>query len=258
MIITPFAFRGPTAAGKGDPVLTNLEWWLDASRPTSYGGSGTTWTDIAPAGNGWNATLVGTPSHTSGDNGYFTWNGSSQYAEYNPGGNFNTDNASMTFELVYKVDDTITPAGTAIPFISRWGTNLVDQEFIFIREPSGGGQTKPFLLGTREGGEFDFVGSNVATTNTWQMYHIIYDYVAGTGDYNVQFFVNNVQVGATQTWPDYSFWRNGTGANVRIGHDYNSRYLGGEVAIVRYYSKALDSTERTTNYDLENAYYSFS
>jgi len=59
------------------PLVTDgLTLRLDASNPSSYGGSGTTWTDIA--GTQQNITLVNSPSYTSGTPSYFTFNGSTQ------------------------------------------------------------------------------------------------------------------------------------------------------------------------------------
>ena len=58
-------------------VTTNLVLNLDPNDPTSYSGSGTTWTDIA--GTAQNITLVGNPTYTSGTPSYFTFNGTSQY-----------------------------------------------------------------------------------------------------------------------------------------------------------------------------------
>lgn len=57
-------------------VTDNLTLQLDASNPTSYPGSGTTWIDLA--GTQQNITLVNTPVFTSGTPSYFTFNGSNQ------------------------------------------------------------------------------------------------------------------------------------------------------------------------------------
>ena len=60
------------------PIVSDgLTLQLDAGNPSSYGGSGDTWTDIA--GTEQNITLVNSPTYTSGTPSYFTFNGSSQY-----------------------------------------------------------------------------------------------------------------------------------------------------------------------------------
>lgn len=58
-------------------ITSGLTLNIDASQSASYGGSGTTWTDIAGVKD--NITLTGSPTFTSGNPAYFTFNGSSQY-----------------------------------------------------------------------------------------------------------------------------------------------------------------------------------
>lgn len=60
------------------PVVTaDLVLRLDAGDPSSYSGSGSTWTDIA--GTQQNVTLYNSPAYTSGTPAYFNFNGSNQY-----------------------------------------------------------------------------------------------------------------------------------------------------------------------------------
>lgn len=59
----------------GSIVGQDLTVFLDAN---NYSGSGSTWTD--QSGNGYNATLYNTPTYSSSNGGYFTFNGSNQYA----------------------------------------------------------------------------------------------------------------------------------------------------------------------------------
>lgn len=58
-------------------VTSNLILNLDPDNASSYGGSGTTWTDLA--GTAQNITLNGSPTYTSGTPSYFTFNGTNQY-----------------------------------------------------------------------------------------------------------------------------------------------------------------------------------
>jgi len=59
------------------PIVTDgLTLQLDAGNSTSYNGSGTTWYDLA--GTQQNITLVNSPTYTSGNPSYFTFNGSNQ------------------------------------------------------------------------------------------------------------------------------------------------------------------------------------
>lgn len=56
---------------------SGLVVWADASYPTSYSGTGTTWYDLASPSN--DITLVASPTYSSNNGGYFTFNGSTQY-----------------------------------------------------------------------------------------------------------------------------------------------------------------------------------
>jgi len=68
--------RYPTSGKLTSYITQNLMLYLDARNPASYSGSGTTWADIS--GNGYNATLINSPTHNAA--GYFSFNGSNQTA----------------------------------------------------------------------------------------------------------------------------------------------------------------------------------
>lgn len=59
-------------------VTSGLLMWLDAANIRSYPGSGTTWTDMYQNIN--TVTLNNSPTYTAGNLGYFTFNGSTQWA----------------------------------------------------------------------------------------------------------------------------------------------------------------------------------
>ena len=70
-------FNGSFLFGRRQGIaLAGLRLHLDAA---TYSGSGTTWTDLT--GNGFNATLVNSPTYSTSDGGYFTFTpASTQYA----------------------------------------------------------------------------------------------------------------------------------------------------------------------------------
>lgn len=78
MNLSGISIRGASLTGASTGIVTSgLTLHIDAGNSSSYGGSGTTWTDIA--GTADNITLVGSPAFTSGTPSYFSFNGSSQY-----------------------------------------------------------------------------------------------------------------------------------------------------------------------------------
>jgi hypothetical protein len=88
----------------GAEPTTNLLVHLDASNSSSYAGSGTTWNDIS--GNGRNFTLVNAPTYTlAGELGYFTFNGTSQYA-FSAAALDLTSYNSITIEVSFNMTNT--------------------------------------------------------------------------------------------------------------------------------------------------------
>jgi hypothetical protein len=70
-------------AGAIQAALSNMVpqgpvMYLDAGNPSSYSGSGTAWDDLTV--NNTDATLIASPAYTSGAGGYFTFNGTTQFA----------------------------------------------------------------------------------------------------------------------------------------------------------------------------------
>jgi hypothetical protein len=89
-VLYNFAKTGTTSnfvAGKVVNVITvpriisnGLVFNLDAGNPTSYSGTGTTWTDLS--GNGYNGTLTNGPTFTSGNGGSLVFDGADDVASF--------------------------------------------------------------------------------------------------------------------------------------------------------------------------------
>jgi len=79
------------------PSLTTsgLVLHLDAGNPSSYPGTGTTWTDLS--GNGNNGTLVNGPAYSSANGGNIVFDGSNDYISFS-GFTINT-NTGFTFDI---------------------------------------------------------------------------------------------------------------------------------------------------------------
>ena len=97
------------AVGYNPRIVTDgLVLALDAANTKSYGGSGTTWTDLSSSGN--NGTISGA-TYNSGNGGYFDFNGINDSVEtssdmFNPNANFtfsswvNADTTTGTHTVV--------------------------------------------------------------------------------------------------------------------------------------------------------------
>lgn len=60
-------------------VTSGLVLCLDAANVKSYTGTGTTWTDLS--NNGYNATLINSPTYSTSNLGKFVFNGTNNYAQ---------------------------------------------------------------------------------------------------------------------------------------------------------------------------------
>ena len=76
-----------------------LRCLVDAKNPSSYSGSGTTWTDLSGYGN--NFTLNSVAYDTGG---WFSFNGSTSYAQSNPStpNSFTADNDASTVSVWFR------------------------------------------------------------------------------------------------------------------------------------------------------------
>lgn len=212
----------PPAAGGGglDIHDEQLVCYVDAGDSGSYGGSGTTWTDLSTEGN--DHTWDTAPTHTSGASGYFNVTPGQDTTGTTT--NFSTGASTWTVE-VWAYFDTLSG------FQGLWwlGNNSSneglwcghDGSLIYV-ETSNGTQ----------------IYSSGISTATWYSIVVTYD---GT---NIEIFENNVsQVSSAWT------------ANVTFGDfrlctsnaAFNDTF-DGRIAAAIVYSDELTSGERGTNY----------
>jgi hypothetical protein len=93
-----FAMSGIQTLGNSstDIVRGSIDLHLDAANPSSYPGTGTTWTDLS--GNARNGTLTNGPTFTSdlnGSGGYITLDGNNDYITLGTNFNFTTESFSF-------------------------------------------------------------------------------------------------------------------------------------------------------------------
>jgi hypothetical protein len=102
--------RGGFTISNAPPLITNgLILNYDISNASSYGGSGTTVTDLTGSSN---ATLYNSPTYSSSGGGYLTFNGSNQYLGTNTalGSKLNPANTSTVISIflwAYPMDNGV-------------------------------------------------------------------------------------------------------------------------------------------------------
>jgi hypothetical protein len=211
-----------------DPVTSGSILHLDASDASSYGGSGTTWTDLSSGSN--NATLVGSPSYSSATN-LFTFNGSNQYVTL-PSGFADFSNGITLFFVA----DLAGTSNSYERMIDLSNGADVDN-ILFSRDTTTTGLRYDIRDGTS--GNTNVVASNGVLNNTLASYAAVDD---GT---NIKLYRNgvllttgtsNLPVNKTRT------------TNYLAKSPWNDGYLEGSIGVAIVYDRALSSDEIEQNH----------
>jgi hypothetical protein len=230
---------------KASDIVTNgLVVHVDAANRSSYSGSGSTWFDLS--GNNLNFKLTGSPTHSTNNGGYFTLNGSSQYANLPYNSKLNLTNWTVSV-WVYL---TSTPANLdAIISRAFIGTNNTINYYIDCRTQFQFGSYADPGGATRD--------INVKSTTTCASSVNVWKNVCGTfNGSTMTVYVNGVsEASAAKTWAGTV----STTSNLSIGCLFlgttPSRYTDMRVSQAAVYSRALSSGEVSSNFNaLRNRY----
>lgn len=220
----------------GAPVAdTSLMVWVDAAQPTSYSGSGTTWTDLS--GNGKNYTLGNAPAYNSTFNGgaiTFTA-ASSQYANtaaslYN----------STTFPA-YTINLWVYPTGAG-NFVQVDGQTTPNTGYVYSAiEIAANGNIS---FGQWTGAAIATIATSAQSLNAWYNLVITYSNSSATA------YVNGVSVGTSATtWTapgSQTFMALMAPTSTNMG---TNSYASGNIGAFMVYNRALNSDEIQTNFN---------
>ena len=232
-------------AGSDVDFLLNL----DAANGSSYGGSGTTWTDISGKGN--NATLTNRSAINPvwNSSGWFEFAGSNAYGTYQNGRYVSTvDGAFARVQSQNRVSLSVWvyPTENSYPMVIagnsyNGGTPAYQGYQIWLYSGNLYGR-----ITVNNGTTYTDV-SVAASYNTWNHCFLTYD---GS---NARFYKNNSLAGTNSI--------SGTINNISpnrflIGSQYNAQgatntaeFYTGYISKVRLYSRVLSDSERTTIYN---------
>lgn len=219
----------------GPSIVTDgLVFYVDAANDNSYPGSGTTWSDMV---GGANATLYNTPTYSSENGGYISFDGVNEGAQTTSG---TLLNPPITVDAWVKPQTSSSDGAVVSNF----------------RQPTD----ESFLLWWDVGGTPNFVAlafTSVSTTvrtseSTTRGTVNAWNHVAATLDTtSLKIYLNSVLQETVATGSVYS----PTGYRVGIGADYygspgtTSRNLNGDVAAVKIYNRVLTAAEILQNYN---------
>lgn len=235
------SFTAGTAPTALQYVTANLQLYLDASNPSSYPGSGTTWTDTV---GGYQFSLVGSPTFTGSFGGNIVFNGTSQYAFSTTTQSF----AAPTFsvEVWHYFTGVTSGAGPAI-ISQQYGVgNGINY---MLGNPATNAFNSPSMsinYWTPASGWASSAAVKPGPTGAW------YQIVGTYDNSNLKLYFNGVNVITT---PKSGVAVNGgTPINLMKRWDLGD-YWGGSLGIVRIYNAALTQAQVTQNYNANKARY---
>lgn len=210
--------------------------YVDAGNTASYPGSGSTWTGLS--NNSHNVTLVGSPTYSSSNNGYLTFNGTgSQYGD-TVESKFNTTYTGKTLIIAARM-----PSFTTGVFRCMFGTNSGTRNFnTYMYSPSSG----VYQLHYSAGGGGGFSNNLSFTTNQWAVFAVTHT-TAGL----VTYYQNGVAVG-TNTDITFAQYVSNGGEFIGIGDNY---WLG-DIAMCAVYGRALSIDEIKQDFNSLKSRYS--
>ena len=222
---------------------------VDAGNTKSYPGSGTVWTNIANATAANSATLVSAPVYSSNNGGFFTFNGSTQYATFGD------------------ILDTVFVGTSAMFTVSAWVklavTNMLNS-YIVGKWATGEGQ---WVLRIGDGstpdranffwsnpGNTAYINQNssitITDTNKWYNIVGVYDIMSGPTT-SMKIYVDGVDV---STYNENNVGSptqiSTTSADLIIGNRLDlTRGFNGSISNIMIHDRALSPLEVKQNFN---------
>jgi hypothetical protein len=219
--------------GDNPVVLAGLVLYVDAGNTSSYPGSGTTWTNIAPGATSNNVTLVNGPTFSSADGGSIDFDGINDFgttgSPLDPvaDGLFADSSSSWSVTSFFNADTT---AGTDAITGKGGGTGAAATYFV-IRD---GNKIKARL----RGGTIATIAT--ISANTWYEVTVTWDGSTAKSYLN-GVYATNISVGTAA--------KQNNNFNIGATASGNSIRFNGKISVTLVYNKALTASEVTQNFD---------
>jgi len=205
-------------------VTRGLVLNLDTSAPSSYPGSGTSWSNIN--GNSNNGTLTNGPTFNSANGGSIVFDGTNDYVE--------CGSAIITGNNSWSWSSWIYPTSTGTPFFL--GVNSNSQAMVSFWDSSNSAVRVGIWADDK------LTSTQTILVNTWGLTAWTWD---GT---TLKSYTNGV---ASGTATGFSF--NINASVTQIGTAFNSQYFGGRIASTLVYNRALASAEISQNFNIQRS-----
>ena len=233
----------------GDIVTSNLTYHLDANNSSSYGGSGTTWTDLVAGSN--NATINGaTYTEGAGDQGYyFDFDGANDYVEI---GSPIVSGDTFTIELWCRNDAATMPAGTETAFTTE-GNALDSTDLVAYQGDRWAFRGNGFIMNRT-------YTVHVPQAQEWnQVVAVVYKNNNSQVDIRAKIYLNGQLSNSISGLKNFGYSAgNGNILGRRSSTSGVENYWDGQISILRYYNAALTDANILTNYNANKGRYGLS
>jgi len=219
-------------------VTSGLVLCLDAGNRKSYPGTGTTWTDLS--GNGNTGTLTNGPTYNSSNGGSIVFDGSNDYSTLPTNLLIHETGNPFTFSIWFKTSSTgiiLGQTNTSNPDIA---TGFVPAIYVGT---NGLLYTSCFWGGANSN---QSISSSSVNNGSWNNITVTFASNSQISYLNGVSYATLAKTQAFYSSTYYYFLGSGFGSNwTNIG----SRYLNGNISVVKYYNRALSATEIAQNYN---------
>ena len=237
----PTSTPTPTPTGLPSIITSGLTSYLNYT-PSSYSGTGTTWTNVGLSGSTYNATLIASPTFTYGSPGFFDFNGTTQYATLSQAASGSTT-GSYTLSAWVQVPTS----ATGEVYITR-GELAAPPTNYSLR--LGKTTSNRFTAEGFTSSGFGVVGTTTINSSTW--YNITLRWISGTG---LSLWVNGIKEAESLT--STTSLRTSTSVGWILMKSETTNYAPGKLSEVAMYFRNLSDAEILSNFNTLKSIYGY-
>jgi len=210
---------------------TSLVLNLDAGNPSSYSGSGTTWTSLTGSNN---ATLQNGPTFDTANGGTILFDGTNDYASCASSSDFAFGTGDFTLEMWIKHGTS----GSAYQHLFA----LPDQNTFGLKAWDTGSYGELYFYSST----FDtYSVIPTSTSSGWVLDRNIWNHIVFTRASSVAYgYKNGILKGSKA-----SFNNNFSSQTLNIGWGWGSEYRSKNIAVARIWKRALSQAEITSSFN---------
>ena len=232
--------------GGPDIITDGLVLHLDAANSKSYPGSGTTWTDLS--GNNYNGTLINGPIYNNDNKGSIVFDGTNDYVNL---GNSNTITGNNLQTLTINMWIKYSSTSIMRPFTIQRLSGGANSSLLGVSVNESSSSLTPTI------GRLGFFNRNFANNNhVWivhnDAYHLKNKFINITcviDNLNRYLYIDGVLKQSDSSVGLQSVSNNTD--NTYIGcSPLVQQFYGGNIGLVCFYRRALNSTEIVNNYNM--------